>query len=245
MRRPQPVKLKALVQLFQTLKDNIRVVVLNACWTRPQVEEIAQTIDFAIGMNQPIGDTAAIVFAASFYQAIGFGRTLQEAFDLAKVALLLEGLRQDEIPEMFVRSGASASEGFFSHSLRSVDERRVASGALSYASFEKLAEQVKSAKTLVDLVWYIGNAATQWRYERDHDGDAYSRNQAEAACFQYRSSYEHKNARIKILGMSEPVELAMIYTEVRIVPPAFLARLQEPGRAPGIVHSQRAQPGFS
>ena len=71
--RPQPVSKEALLQLFRKLKDNIRVVFLNACWTRPQVEEIAQTIDFAIGMNQPIGDTAAIVFAASFIRPLGLG----------------------------------------------------------------------------------------------------------------------------------------------------------------------------
>ncbi len=31
-----------------------------------------------------------------------------------------------------------------------------------------------------------------------------------------------QHANIKILGMSEPVELAKIYTEVRIVPPTLL-----------------------
>ena len=34
--------------------------------------------------------------------------------------------------------------------------------------------------------------------------------------------YEHRHAHVKILGMTEPVGLASIYTEVRIVPPTFL-----------------------
>ena len=107
--RPRPVSKEALIDLFGTLKDNIRVVVLNACWTRTQAEEISKTIDFTIGMNQPIGDAAAIVFAASFHRAIGFGRTMQQAFDLAKVALLLEGLPEDQTPTIYVRSGVDAS----------------------------------------------------------------------------------------------------------------------------------------
>ena len=108
--RPQPVSKEALVHLFRTLKDNIRLVLFNACSTRPQAEAIAQTIDCTVGMNQPIGDDAAIVFAASFYRAIGFGRTVQEAFDLAKVALLLEGIPEDKTPEMYVRGGVDASK---------------------------------------------------------------------------------------------------------------------------------------
>jgi CHAT domain-containing protein len=52
---PQPVSKEALVHLFRTLKDNVRLVLFNACSTRPQAEAIAQTIDCTVGMNQPIG----------------------------------------------------------------------------------------------------------------------------------------------------------------------------------------------
>lgn len=109
-KRPRPVSKEALVQLFSTLKDNVRIILFNACSTRPQAEAIAQTIDCTVGMSKNIGDTAAIVFAASFYRAIAFGRTVQEAFDLAKVALLLEGIPEEKTPEMYVRSGLDASK---------------------------------------------------------------------------------------------------------------------------------------
>src|SRR5262249_40348480 len=71
---------------------------------------IAEVVDCTIGMNQPIGDDAAIVFAASFYRALGFGRSVQEAFELGKVALLLEGLPEDKAPELLARSGIDASK---------------------------------------------------------------------------------------------------------------------------------------
>src|SRR5262249_41534157 len=35
---PKPVSKQALVSLFETLKDNIRLVVLNACYSRPQAQ---------------------------------------------------------------------------------------------------------------------------------------------------------------------------------------------------------------
>ena len=106
---PKPVSKEALIHLFRILKDNVRVVVLNACYSRPQAEALAETIDYTVGMNQPIGDAAAIVFAASFYRATGFGRSVQEAFDLGKVALLLEGIPEDQTPELFVRKSVDAS----------------------------------------------------------------------------------------------------------------------------------------
>ena len=109
-REAKPVSKAALHQLFTTLKDNVRVVVLNACYSRPQAEAITQVIDCAIGMKRAIGDQAAIVFAAAFYQAIGFGRTVQEAFDQGVTAILLEGIPEENTPELIVRPGASATE---------------------------------------------------------------------------------------------------------------------------------------
>jgi CHAT domain len=107
--RPNPVSKAALVALFRTLRDNVRVVLLNACSTRPQAEALGEIIDCVVGMNKPIGDAAAIAFAASFYRAIGFGRSVQEAFDLGKVALLLDGIAEDQTPELFVRKGVDAA----------------------------------------------------------------------------------------------------------------------------------------
>src|SRR4051812_34182776 len=37
---PKPVSKEALVHLFRILRDNVRVVVLNACYSRPQAEAI-------------------------------------------------------------------------------------------------------------------------------------------------------------------------------------------------------------
>jgi hypothetical protein len=99
----------ALASLFRALKDNIRVVMLNACYSRGQADAITEVIDCAIGMNKAIGDRAAITFAASFYRALGFGRSVQEAFEQGKTALLLEGIAEESTPELHVRQGIDAS----------------------------------------------------------------------------------------------------------------------------------------
>src|SRR5262249_53553188 len=90
--RSKPVSKEALVDLFRALKGDIRVVFLNACFSRPQAKAIVQEIECAVGMGRAVSDQAAITFAASFYRAVGFGCSVQNAFDQAKVALMLEGI---------------------------------------------------------------------------------------------------------------------------------------------------------
>jgi CHAT domain-containing protein len=106
----KPVSGAALGALFATMKDNIRLVILNACYSGVQADAISQNIDFVIGMSAAIGDGAAIVFAAAFYRALGFGRTVQESFDQAIVALKLEDIPEDQTPALLVRNGVSARQ---------------------------------------------------------------------------------------------------------------------------------------
>lgn len=105
-----PVSRAALRELFRTLKDNIRVVVLNACFSRGQAEVIVENIDCAVGMNKAIGDQAAITFAASFYRALGFGRSVQQAFEQGKTALMLAGISEEDTPELILRAGVDAAK---------------------------------------------------------------------------------------------------------------------------------------
>jgi len=107
---PKPVSKEALRQLFATLKDNIRLVVLNACYSRPQALAITEVVDCAVGMQKAIGDRAAIVFATAFYQAIGFGRSVRVAFEAGKAALMLEGISDETTPELLVRDGIDANK---------------------------------------------------------------------------------------------------------------------------------------
>jgi hypothetical protein len=102
---PQPVSQEALVELLDALRGNIRVVVLNACHTKPQAEAIAQVIECCVGMNAAIGDKAAIAFAAAFYRALGFGQDVETAFKLGKSELKLRGIPEEKTPELLYRGG--------------------------------------------------------------------------------------------------------------------------------------------
>ena len=85
-------------------------MLLNACYSRNQAELITRHIDCVVGMQQPIGDAAAIIFAASFYRATGFGRSVREAFELGVNALMLEGIPEDATPDLLTRDGVDAGD---------------------------------------------------------------------------------------------------------------------------------------
>jgi CHAT domain-containing protein len=112
---PKLVTKEALVALFGTLKRNIRLVLLNACFSRPQAEAITAVIDCAVGMSRGIGDRAAITFATSFYRALGFDCSVQNAFEQGKVALLVEGIPEDRTPELLAAGGVDPDRIFLLH----------------------------------------------------------------------------------------------------------------------------------
>lgn len=106
------VSTDALAALFRTIKDNLSVVLLNACYSALQAEAIGQVVDFTIGMRKEIGDRSAIVFSAAFYQGLAYGRSVQESFDLGAGALMLEGIPESETPALLTKKGADAARAY-------------------------------------------------------------------------------------------------------------------------------------
>jgi hypothetical protein len=103
--RGAAVTAKAMGALFRVLKDNIRCVVMNACFSKIQAEAITQSIDCAVGMSSTVMDDAAISFAASFYQALAFNRSLSDAFELGCAQIDLANLEGKDVPQLVVKLG--------------------------------------------------------------------------------------------------------------------------------------------
>ena len=106
----KPVSREAISELFGILKDNIRVVVLNACYAKDQAEALSKIIDFTIGMSGAIEDKAAIIFSSQFYLTLSFGRSVEEAFNLAMTRLRMEDIDAAHSPKLLAREGVIASQ---------------------------------------------------------------------------------------------------------------------------------------
>lgn len=104
------VSKEAIVQTMMSTSDSIRLVFFNTCFSYGQAQAVVEHVDAAIGMNTSIGDDAARVFAAQLYSAIGFGLSIQKAFEQAKTALMLEGIDEESTPELYVKDGLDSNE---------------------------------------------------------------------------------------------------------------------------------------
>lgn len=95
---------EAITMAMSTASDTIRLVVFNACFSEEQAKNVVENIEAAIGMSDSIRDDTACTFAAQLYSSIGFGCSLQTAFNQAIAELLLEDIPGENIPQLFSRS---------------------------------------------------------------------------------------------------------------------------------------------
>ena len=87
-----------MAALFEQFSSQVDCVILNACYSEIQAKAIAKHIKYVIGMNQAIGDKAAIDFAIGFYQALGGGRSIEDAYKLGRVQIQLQGIPEHLTP---------------------------------------------------------------------------------------------------------------------------------------------------
>lgn len=115
----KPVLPRGLATLFKLHSDYVKCVLLNACYSALPAEAISKHINYVIGMEQPIQDTAAIVFAQGFYDGLGYDNVdnkdvIQRAFDegIVAIELEIENLLQSTIPYLWKLGLAQGEKSF-------------------------------------------------------------------------------------------------------------------------------------
>jgi internalin A len=97
------INAEALAQLFELFANKVECVILNACYSATQAQAIARHIQYVVGMNDAIGDSAAIEFSVGFYAALGNGENFEFAYRMGCVAVRLEGIQEHLTPEFLKR----------------------------------------------------------------------------------------------------------------------------------------------
>ncbi|MFN8487508.1 MAG: CHAT domain-containing protein [Caldilineaceae bacterium] len=92
------VSVEALADLFALEKKSVDCVILNACFSELQAKTIASHVPYVIGMSTEISDNAALFFVVGFYQAIGAGKPIDEAFRYGCAQIRLQGFPEDLTP---------------------------------------------------------------------------------------------------------------------------------------------------
>lgn len=104
------VSKEAIVQTMMASSEDIRLVFFNTCYSNNQAEAVSQFVDATIGMNTSIGDNAARIFSSQFYSSIGFGLSVAKAFQQAKALIMMEGIPEENTPQLFIKEGRNADE---------------------------------------------------------------------------------------------------------------------------------------
>ena len=99
----QLVSTESLARLFALFQGKIECVLLNACYSQTQAVAIHEHIDYVVGMNQAIGDVAAIEFAVGFYDALGAGRCYEDCFEVGCASIDLQGIPESATPVLKAR----------------------------------------------------------------------------------------------------------------------------------------------
>ena len=110
--RGKTVDQQGLANVFSLYSNHVRLVLLNACFTRGQARSIAEVVNYSIGTGKGIGDKVGVAFAGAFYRALGFGRSIQDAFESAKAELALTKIPRSSGIELFIREGIGEEERF-------------------------------------------------------------------------------------------------------------------------------------
>ena len=146
----------------------VNCVILNACYSETQAKTIAKHIPFVIGMNQAIGDEAAIAFSVGFYKALGAGRSVKEAYEFACVEIQLEGIPEYLTPVLLERERV-VKEGQierYENSTSFFSERFSKSfpGVRGIQNFSSSSEAITRLSKLLEepLTFKVGNCPTWW-----------------------------------------------------------------------------------
>lgn len=100
-----PLDTEAARAAFAQVSSVTRLVVLNACYSSLLAESLSEVIGCVIGMAQPIYDHSAIAFSSALYRALGDGKSVREALDIAKAQLTVKGLPGSRLPQILFQPG--------------------------------------------------------------------------------------------------------------------------------------------
>lgn len=91
-----PNGIKTLFKYFTAEEIGIKVVVLNACYSKEQAEIISQYVPYVIGTTVNIGDEYAIAFSTGFYFRLAQkGLDFEKAYDSGVTQASLAGAQEE------------------------------------------------------------------------------------------------------------------------------------------------------
>lgn len=184
----QIVSTRALAGLFALFSQQVKCVVLNACFSESQAKAIAQHVECVVGMNRAIADQAAIEFAIGFYDAIAAGEDYDVAFRFGCNAIELAGLHGHSTPVLIRKkeNSPAATVAVPAHSQYDAGCTRSAGNELFIKSLQELNASGWSTAAVMERLEQLdydnlagldsasAGSAAQWEKIADSNPDVYA-----------------------------------------------------------------------
>jgi hypothetical protein len=104
----QFVTARALAMMLRSVAASVRVVVLNACYSETQADELCSVVDCVVGMTGKVRADAARSSAVGFYRALGDRRSVASAVEHAVATLAAKQYPDEHFPRCRTRHGVDA-----------------------------------------------------------------------------------------------------------------------------------------
>lgn len=105
------IEAATFVELLEVLRDDLRLVVLNACYSTSITQKLVPAINLVLGMRGAVTDSSAIAFASVFYESIAAGDTVEAGFRFG-INELRRRKAQTNIPELLPLEGSQRQQRF-------------------------------------------------------------------------------------------------------------------------------------
>lgn len=113
--RPQLVSTAALKETFGAAGRSVQLVVLNACYSEMQADALLAHVGCVVGVSGSIDDRAARNFSIGFYGGLGECQSVAAAYRQGRAAISLEGMPDNDRPQLRVRDGDDAERLILAH----------------------------------------------------------------------------------------------------------------------------------
>lgn len=94
-----------LGRLLEAAGAQVRLLLFNSCSSASQATLACNHVELAIGMDASIADEIAKTFAGQFYNSLGFGKSVGEAFRQAVLQVEFAHDEGHDVPQLFAAEG--------------------------------------------------------------------------------------------------------------------------------------------
>ena len=110
-----------MADLIRRPNGKIRLLFLSVCHTQEHARVISQDIDYVIGMRGEAEEETALALARHFYQALAYGKTVEDAFNIAINQLKAGKYTGADVPVLSINPGVNTSRPLFDLSLEPLE----------------------------------------------------------------------------------------------------------------------------